>query len=192
MHIHSWFLLNDMILMLQHSYVSFLLFRPHIRGIRWSTRWSRTLWRGRSQTWRSWGERAKARTLTSTRTRRARWDGPRNPHRHLTHTWMLSLWHTNTHACSYVHRHNYTNTHSLTNLDTWDTDVDASVTVVGDNVWRVWSVHSCRGGSVFVVGFFCPSLEYARMQSSPLPVFSTRIHTMTTHTHKEGSKQEKC
>lgn len=79
-HSFSLFLLPKMVLtnrirlVLQHLHESFFWSRPHLKDTRWSTRWSKILWRSPRQTWRSWGERAKARMRTSTRTRKARWD----------------------------------------------------------------------------------------------------------------------
>lgn len=118
-HSFSLFLLPKMVLtnrirlVLQHLHESFFWSRPHLKDTRWSTRWSKILWRSPRQTWRSWGERAKARMRTSTRTRKARWDELKktkktnNSYRHMTHrTHMRFLWHT--WACSYNEPHSQT------------------------------------------------------------------------------------
>ena len=59
--------------------------------------------------------------------------------------------------------------------------VKASVTVVGDNVWSVWSAQSCRRRSAFVVGL---------SHTTNTPACSSPPHHLADRQmHKEASKQ---
>lgn len=106
-------LTNLIRLVLQHSHESFFWSRPHLKDTRWSTRWSKILWRSPRQTWRSWGERAKARMQTSTRTRKARWDEHKNSYsRDASRTHTLFVWHMR--ACSQAAPQNDIHSQTLT------------------------------------------------------------------------------
>lgn len=74
------------------------VFRPPLKGTKWSTRWSRTLSTDPTRSWRSWGGRAKGRTPISTSWRRTRWEGCR----HFTDTANALLSDTAVLKCSLI------------------------------------------------------------------------------------------
>lgn len=193
-HSFSLFLLPKMVLtnrirlVLQHLHESFFWSRPHLKDTRWSTRWSKILWRSPRQTWRSWGERAKARMRTSTRTRKARWDElKKNKKKPTTPT---DTWHI-VHTCAFFDTRGRVHITSLIHKP-WHLKLAARVAKVTGNMWSIWSVQLCRS-SLFVWGFWL-LLFSSRIHPHKVPLHhlvlpACQIIKVAKHVHKQESKQ---
>lgn len=194
-HSFSLFLLPKMVLtnrirlVLQHLHESFFWSRPHLKDTRWSTRWSKILWRSPRQTWRSWGERAKARMRTSTRTRKVRWDELKKT-KTKKKTTPTDTWHI-VHTCTFFDTRGRVHITSLIHKP-WHLKLAARVAKVTGNMWSVWSVQLCRS-SLFVWGFWL-LLSSSRIHPQKVPLHHLVLPAyplikVAKHVHKQESKQ---